>query len=74
MDENMTMLEPCPFCGGKVRITGCRVTTYTVDIEAECTGCGMEFAYQQDFLCSKTARVARNPSFEELWNRRIKED
>lgn len=74
MDEKMIMLTPCPFCEGKVRVIDYRLATLSVDIEAECTGCGMEFAYQQDFVATKAARVPCRPSFEELWNRRIKED
>lgn len=68
MDENWIMLKPCPFCRGKVKITDLRIATYEVATEAECLGCGMEFAYSQDFVASKIARVACQPSFEELWN------
>ena len=72
MDENMIMREPCPFCGGKVKITDYRLTTYETAVEAECCGCSMEFAYSQDFVASKTARVACRPSFEDIWNRKFK--
>lgn len=73
MDENMVMLTPCPFCGGKVKITDYCKMTYGIDTEAECGRCGMVFTYSQDFAGPKTAPVAIRPSFEELWNGRIKE-
>lgn len=73
MDENMIMQATCPFCGGKVKITERSITTYEIDTEAECIRCGMEFAYSQNFADLKTARVALNPSFEELWNGRTEE-
>lgn len=69
MDETYTLVDPCPFCWGKVRITDYSESLYKITTKAECTRCGMEFTYAQDFVASKTARAACAPSFMELWNR-----
>ena len=63
-------LKPCPFCGGRIKYNTAMITKENTWIEAECAGCGMVFRHSQDFVYSAIARVARNESFETVWNRR----
>lgn len=67
----MDKLKPCPFCGGAVRF---KKRSFRIDCEritVKCTVCGMLFSHSQDFVYSTAARIARNESFEDAWNRRM---
>lgn len=66
----MDKLKPCPFCGGRIKYNTIMLTIEETCIEAECEGCRMVFRHTQDFVYSKIAKVARNESFETIWNRR----
>ena len=69
----MAELKPCPFCGHPILITDVDERYLHIITKAQCTGCGMEFEYEQDFALSKTARAAINESFEVAWNRRAED-
>lgn len=67
-------LKPCPFCGGFVRRTAMLDTVDYKYVEAMCTDCFVEFRHTQNFVYSKTGRVARNASFEDMFNHRVGDD
>jgi len=67
----MAELKPCPFCGGEISLKSGTQSISFIDTEWECGGCRMEFSYCQDFAYSRKAKVAINPSFVEVWNRRV---
>lgn len=71
MDE----LKTCPFCGGEIIYRKQMDGLFSYETESYCKVCHMHFVYIQNFSCSNIynprSRVALNPSFEELWNRRI---
>ena len=66
----MRELKPCPFCGRPIQCTEVMENLAYTITKAECTGCGMEFEYEQDFKFSKSGRAAIQEPFEEAWNRR----
>lgn len=66
-------LHSCPFCGGVIAGIDSKRKGMEIHTKATCSRCWMEFSYIQDFAYSNTrGRVAPlNPSFEEVWNRRV---
>lgn len=67
----MFYFEPCPFCGGYIRIISRIEHIDDFTTEAICEKCRMHFKYEQYFSYSKNDRAAINNSFEEIWNNRI---
>ena len=66
----MAELKQCQFCGGFVRVHRIIQTLDYISTACECRKCGMQFEYTQNFVYSKTSRVAISDSFEDVWNRR----
>lgn len=67
----MFYFEPCPFCGGYIRIISRIEHINSITTEAICARCHMNFKYEQNFSYSKNDRAAINYSFEEIWNNRV---
>ena len=63
-------LKQCPFCGHPILITDVDARYTRIVTKAACSGCRMEFEYEQNFALSKTDRAAINEPFEAAWNRR----
>lgn len=64
-------IKACPFCGGALKFDERKLTMGAVNTKCHCEGCGMEFAYTQEFAYSKKSRVPLNDSFETTWNNRL---
>ena len=69
----MTKLKGCPFCGGRFYATGVFENQTENVVDGYCLCCGMEYRYVQTFVVSNVARVAINDSFDDMWNRRVKD-
>ena len=67
----MFEVKPCPFCSGRIKLVSIMDSYDLVRTEVRCELCKMNFVYEQNFASSKDARVARDASFEELWNSRV---
>lgn len=68
LDKMSHELNPCPFCGGEIKIVLRRESIVRRVIKARCGGCEMTFEHEQKFSYSPVARIALDYSFEDIWN------
>lgn len=67
-------LLPCPLCGGRARFGSVSSGLSCNRTEIVCTVCGLTLDWEQEYVYSLHARVAKDLNCIEAWNRRYKSD